>query len=450
MATALRSLSRPRPWQNAAKSPSAMPIPNDSNDAERARTRLFLSAADTSWRTGRRVAMDFPRSPWTTRPSQRRYWRGSGWSNPYVRLAASMSAWLASTGITAERGSPGARCTIAKTMMLAPSRVGIARSSRRPTYAHTVDLPPLPHHADRREVHEPGLRRHEALDLRRERPWVQVVDDEDPRRVVDDDLVQLRQDLALPADVERLRGLVEEPIHLGVDVRHRVQRDRHHRLRVEEAAEGRPRLLEIERDVPGVRALVLTLEAEPEALGQGVPLHRLQVYVDADFLQVLLHELVHGQRQHLPGPRRGDEVHGLRRLLAHPVEAGLTEELLRLRRVVLVRLLRIAEPRVALVGDARGRGARVVHEALADADAGDGVGRRHLDPVDLPAAERGQARGGLGHREEHGLVDLRLAPGIPVVLEGLQLEALARHELGQAERSRARRLVSELAPVARL
>src|SRR5262249_59433210 len=136
--------------------------------------------------------------------------------------AASMSALLASTGITADMGSPGARCTIANTMMLAPSRVGIARSSRRPTYAHTSDAPPLLRDAHGREVHKPGLRRHAALDLRRDRPRVHVVDDEDPRRVVHHDLVQLREDLVLAADVESLRGLVEELVHLGIDVGHRV------------------------------------------------------------------------------------------------------------------------------------------------------------------------------------------------------------------------------------
>src|SRR5262245_12398181 len=257
MATPLMSLSHTRPCRNAATSPSAMPNPKARSDADSARTRLFLSAADTSPSTGRRVTMDFPRSPCTTRPSQRRYWIGSGWSKPYDRLAASMSALLASTGMTAERGSPGARCTIAKTMTLAPSRVGIVRRSRRPTYAHTTASPLLLPDADGGEVHEPGLRRHEAFDLRRERPRVQVVDNEDPRRVVDDDLVQLRQDLALAADVEGLRSLVQKPVHLGVDVRHRVHRDRHDRLRVEASSEGRPRLLEVERDVPGVHALVL-------------------------------------------------------------------------------------------------------------------------------------------------------------------------------------------------
>ena len=51
---------------------------------------------------------------------------------------ASISAWLDSAGITAAIGSPGARCTIANTMMLAPSSVGIASSKRRPTYVHTA------------------------------------------------------------------------------------------------------------------------------------------------------------------------------------------------------------------------------------------------------------------------------------------------------------------------
>src|SRR5882672_5449170 len=227
---ALASLSRARPCRNAASRPRATPS-----------TRLLASASRTSRITARRVAIDFPRSPCATRPSQTRYCTGSGLSKPYARLVASISAWLDSAGITAAIGSPGARCTIAKTMMLAPSSVGIASSRRRPAYVHTG--PTLPHR-HRRQVHEPALGLHEALHLRRQRARVLVVHDEDPGRVVDDDLVQLREDLVLLADVEGALGLLDEPVGLRVDVGHRVDRDGHHGLAVEEAPEAAPRLEE--------------------------------------------------------------------------------------------------------------------------------------------------------------------------------------------------------------
>src|SRR5207249_3723440 len=329
----------------------------------------FARASRTSRITARRVAIERPRSPCATRPSQTRYCTGSGLSKPYARLVASISAWLDSAGITAAIGSPGARCTIAKTMMLAPSSVGIASSRRRPTYAHT----------------SPTL----------------------------------------------------------------LDRDGHDGLAVEEASEAAPRLEKVPRDVPRVETLVVRgVEARAPAREQRVPLHRLQVDVDADVLEVLLDQLVHGQRQHLARARRRDEVHRLRGMLAR-VEAGLAQQLLGLGRVVAVRLLRLAEPRMTFVDDARGGDARVVEQALADAHAidrivrglahelavprllvqpqrvrpvvrigvqrdleahalelRDGVRRRHLDPIDLAAAQRGQPRGRLGHRQQHELVDL--------------------------------------------
>ena len=190
-----------------------------------------------------------------------------------------------------------------------------------------------------------------------------------------------------------------------------------------------------------------------------------------------------------PEPGGRDQVHGLHRMLAR-VEAGLAQQLLGLGRVVVVGLLRLAEPRVALVDHAGGRDAGVVQQALADADPvdgvvrrladelvapgllvqpqgvrpvvriaverdreagplelGDRVRRRHLDPVHLTAAQRGEPRGRLRHGQEHELVDLGPALGVPVRLVGFQLEPLARHELGHLEGAGARGLLGELAPV---
>ena len=78
----LAALSSARPCLNAASNPNATPSPNASNEDESANTRLFARASRTSRMTGRRVAIDLPRSPVTTRPSQTRYCTGSGLSNP--------------------------------------------------------------------------------------------------------------------------------------------------------------------------------------------------------------------------------------------------------------------------------------------------------------------------------------------------------------------------------
>ena len=43
----------------------------------------------------------------------------------------------------------------------------------------------------------------------------------------------------------------------------------------------------------------------------------------------------------------------------------------------------------------------------ADFSDGDAVGRRHLDPVDLARAQRGQSRVRLGDRHQYDVVDLR-------------------------------------------
>src|SRR5881409_957312 len=139
---ALASLSSARPCRNAARRPRATPSAKASSDDDSASTRLFARASRTSRIT--------------------------------ARLVASISAWLDSAGITAAIGSPGARCTIAKTMMLAPSSVGIVSSRRRPTYAHTS---PTLLHRDGRQVHEPALGLHEALHLGRQRPGILVVHD---------------------------------------------------------------------------------------------------------------------------------------------------------------------------------------------------------------------------------------------------------------------------------
>ena len=74
------------------------------------------------------------------------------------------------------------------------------------------------------------------------------------------------------------------------------------------------------------------------------------------------------------------------------------------------------------------------------------VGRRHLDPVDLARAQRGQARGRLGHRGQQHLVDLRDLVLVPVGGVLRQLDAHARLHLGDLEGAGARGRLGELRP----
>src|SRR3989442_14951503 len=66
------------------------------------------------------------------------------------------------------------------------------------------------------------------------------------------------------------------------------------------------------------------------------------------------------------------------------VEAGLAQQLLGPGRVVAVRLLRLAEPRMTFVDDARGGKARVVGEALAYAHAIDRIVRGLAHELAVP------------------------------------------------------------------
>jgi hypothetical protein len=150
-AMALAALSTTRPWRKAATSPSANPSPKARTEEETARMRLFVSASRTSSMTGRRVAMDLPRSPWATRPSHLTYWtaaaRGRG---PFDRLDLGR---LASAYDGRDRIA-GARHHQTRSRRPAGSdgqRKRAARSTR-------CRSPAPPSDADGGEVDEPGLR----------------------------------------------------------------------------------------------------------------------------------------------------------------------------------------------------------------------------------------------------------------------------------------------------
>ena len=81
MAVALNALCQ-RPRTKAARLPSVLPSVNPRQAAAMAKMKVLPSALRISSMTGRRVAMERPKSPCTTRVSHSQYWTGSGLSNP--------------------------------------------------------------------------------------------------------------------------------------------------------------------------------------------------------------------------------------------------------------------------------------------------------------------------------------------------------------------------------
>jgi hypothetical protein len=62
--------------------PITYPVKNAIGAANSARSAVFDRASVTSRKTGRRVAIETPKSPITTRPSQTTNCTGSGLSKP--------------------------------------------------------------------------------------------------------------------------------------------------------------------------------------------------------------------------------------------------------------------------------------------------------------------------------------------------------------------------------
>src|SRR5262249_28650772 len=92
-----------------------------------------------------------------------------------------------------------------------------------------------------RQIDKPRLRLHKAFDPGTHGPGIEVVHDEHPRGIVDDDLVYLReQAVALPRVEGGLRRL-DEAIHLGVQIGHDIDRLGDDGGAMEEAREGTER-----------------------------------------------------------------------------------------------------------------------------------------------------------------------------------------------------------------
>ena len=108
-----------------------MPIGKAITAAAAASSSELPTAPKTSSATGRPEAIERPISPCSRLPTQIRYCTGTGLSKPYAaRIAACCSA-VASTGMMAVSGSPGAICTSAKQTTDTPKATGSTRIRRR-------------------------------------------------------------------------------------------------------------------------------------------------------------------------------------------------------------------------------------------------------------------------------------------------------------------------------
>ena len=78
------------------------------------------------------------------------------------------------------------------------------------------------------------------------------------------------------------------------------------------------------------------------------------------------------------------------------------------------------------------------------------VRRRHLDPIDLARAQRGESGRRFRHRNKHHLVEFRYAARVPITVITGQRGADARLKFGDLEGTRARRRLAKLGPRAGL
>src|SRR6266436_7617153 len=128
--TALARRSHTVLRRTAEKTPAGMAIARATSTAKPASSIVIGSLRATVQTTDSRVRMDSPRSPRTARPTQRRYWTGTGSLRPYFSRTSASPASSASVPAMTRAGSPGIMRTPVKTIMLIAASV-IAEIARR-------------------------------------------------------------------------------------------------------------------------------------------------------------------------------------------------------------------------------------------------------------------------------------------------------------------------------
>src|SRR5262249_50248485 len=247
--------------------PSARPTAVESTSAAPVSTSVALKRVSTSPSTGRFIQIDRPRSPRATRPSQWTYCTWSSWVRPSSARSRSRSAWVAWEPSMISAGSPGARCRTMKMMIETPSRTGISNSRRRTTYRLTARGASL--QRDRLDAQVEARVELEPLNPLGVGGRLDLVVDEDPRRIIDQNALGVAIERGALALVGREPRLVQELVEALVLVERAIRAGRRPLARVKERVHDHVRVLVAGH--PGEREELLLLR--PQLREIGPPLH---------------------------------------------------------------------------------------------------------------------------------------------------------------------------------
>src|SRR4029453_15519765 len=235
-ATALSRSSSER-GHAAEAMPRARPPTVENRSAVPGRSSVAPRRPSTSGSTGRFNQIERPGSRRTTGPSQCTYWTGSGSFSPSESRSRARSSFVACEPSMISAGSPGERCSTPKMTIDTPTRTGTSSRSRRggerPTRPGSLQRDRLDAEVEARMELEPL----HALAVRR---GLDLVIDEDPRRVLDQQALGLAVELGPLGLIGRQPRLVEQLVVLLVLVERaigavgrplaRVQKRVHHEI----------------------------------------------------------------------------------------------------------------------------------------------------------------------------------------------------------------------------
>src|ERR687894_1799814 len=332
--------------------PTGTPTSTAMSMAKAVSSKVAGSRSRSSVVTGRPVTMETPRSPLAASLRKRPYWTRIGLSSPILAVRAWTCSWVAFCPRSIWAGSPGMARTIKNTTIDTPSSTGMICKNLRPTYSarsqtsvRRGSYAPSPSRALLAAREGYGVERLAARRVRIEvlyrilKTYGRLdVGDGHPRGVLVHDLLRLVVSVLAHAFVHGRLGLQEQFVYLRVLVVRDVERTRRGGARTREqdvqevvrvpVVTGPPE--QARRMLPGAR------------LGQvGGPLVGDKLGVDADVLEVLLHDLgdalgvrhVGSWDRHIP--QLGLEV----------LDTCVLEQLLRFVRVVGVRFYVVVEER---------------------------------------------------------------------------------------------------------
>src|ERR687897_447775 len=332
--------------------PTGTPTSTATSMAKATSSKVAGSRTRSSVVTGRPVTMESPRSPLTASLRKRRYCIGTGLSSPILAVRAVTCSWVAFCPRSIWAGSPGMARTIKNTTIDTPSSTGMICKILRPTYSarsqtsvRRASIIPLPSRAllAARESHWV-----ERLAARRVRIEVLYrilktygrldVGDGHPRGVLVHDLLRFVVCVLARAFVYGRLGLQKQFVYLRVLVVRDV------------AGVFRGRACTVEQYVQEV-VRVPVVPRPPEQARRMLPARRLgqiggpvvgdELGVDADVLEVLLHDL----RDALGVGHVGAWDRHVPQLGLEVLDAGVLEQLPGFLRIVWVRLYAVVEER---------------------------------------------------------------------------------------------------------